>query len=374
MQLWNNVIVAMIVVISVLQISAAGCEPTNPYGTVLPDTEVSGLVAESWIRYYDGTASGFDTAWDMAVDNSGNVYVSGLSYTSTDNVDFCVIKYGNDGDLLWVKYYDSPSQGEDRAWAMTLDEVGNVYVTGESQGNGTDYDYATVMYDSSGREMWAARYNGPGSTDDSAFGIAIDSAGNIYITGVSGTVATNENLNINYDYATVKYNSDGQEIWIARYDGPASGNDHPSAITTDISGNIYVSGSSGNSRDNTAKYDYATVKYNSNGQEIWTARYDGLESGDDFVSKLSFDSSGNIYVTGISVDFNIKNPTHSCDTIKYNSDGEAIWIVRYDSHERHVDYVNAITVDASNNVYITGWVIRESTEADFFVVKYTQMD
>src|SRR2546430_1692201 len=65
-----------------------------------------------------------------------------------------------------------------------------------------------------GQEQWVARYNGPGNSVDEANSIAIDSAGNVYVTGKSFGSGTD------YDYATVKYDSFGQEQWVARYNGP----------------------------------------------------------------------------------------------------------------------------------------------------------
>ncbi len=72
-------------------------------------------------------------------------------------------------------------------------------MTGTSQGIGTNMDYATVKYNSSGIEQWAARYNGPLNAFDGAVGIAVDSAGNVYITGYSKGVSQN------FDYLTIKY-------------------------------------------------------------------------------------------------------------------------------------------------------------------------
>ena len=80
-----------------------------------------------------------------------------------------------------------------------MDGSGNVYVTGRSYGSGTDYDYATLKYDPDGNQLWIQRYNGPGNALDEATAIAVDGAGNVYVTGFGSGSGTD------YDYATLKY-------------------------------------------------------------------------------------------------------------------------------------------------------------------------
>src|SRR5260370_42433822 len=103
---------------------------------------------------------------------------------------------------------------DDGAGAISVDsKTGNVYVTGESRGIGTFDDYATVAYDSNGTELWVARYNGPGNGYDIASAIAVDSTGSVYVTGRSEGIGTGN------DYATIAYNSTGTDQGMPRYHG-----------------------------------------------------------------------------------------------------------------------------------------------------------
>ena len=129
------------------------------------------------------------------------------------------MKYNAGGAQQWVARYDGPASSDDVANALAVDGSGNVYVTGWSTGSGTGYDYATVKYNAAGVQQWAARYDGPASGDDYAGALAVDGSGNVYVTGYSAGSGTG------YDYATVKYNAAGVQQWAARYDGPASGDD-----------------------------------------------------------------------------------------------------------------------------------------------------
>jgi len=124
----------------------------------------------------------------------------------------------------WVARYNGPGNGWDAARAIALDNSGNIYVTGESWGSGTEYDYATVKYDSSGVEQWVARYNGPGNWWDNAYAIDLDNLGNVYVTGRSMGSGTY------YDYATIKYSqvvveeevgSNKQETRLEIYQNPS---------------------------------------------------------------------------------------------------------------------------------------------------------
>jgi hypothetical protein len=103
----------------------------------------------------------------------------------------------------WVRRYNGPGDSTDVANALAVDNSGNVYVTGGSRGSGTYYDYATIKYNSAGKVLWVRRYNGPGNSLDVAAALAVDNSGNVYVTGVSYGSGTSR------DYATIKYNPDG---------------------------------------------------------------------------------------------------------------------------------------------------------------------
>ena len=102
-------------------------------------------------------------------------------------------------DTAWVRRYNGPGNDRDEAYAIAVDTSGNVYVTGKSIGSGTSEDYATIKYDSSGNQRWLKRYNGPGNGWDRATAIAVGDSGYVYVTGRSTGAMGDE------DYATIKY-------------------------------------------------------------------------------------------------------------------------------------------------------------------------
>ncbi len=319
----------------------------------------SSIGTEEWVARYSGPGNGEDEPWAIAVDHLGNIYVTGHSEGGPGTgADYATIKYNSSGVEQWVARYNGPGNMADGAGTIALDNAGNIYVTGYSVGSGTESDYALVKYDSLGVEQWVARYDGPDNSYDGAIAIVLDHACNIYITGTSRGAATDD------DFVTVKYDSSGTEKWVVRYNGPANGRDGARAMAIDSSDNIYVTGSSvGVGSDN----DYATVKYDSSGVEQWVVRYNGPANHWDDPSAIVVDYLGNIYVTGRSVDADLED---DYATIKYNSSGVEQWVARYDGPANSYDDARALTIDNGANVYVTGYSTGSGTGQDYGTVKY----
>jgi uncharacterized delta-60 repeat protein len=244
----------------------------------------------AWTRRYDGCANVYNyIARSLALDNSGNVYVACESETYSTSTDYATIKYYPNGDTAWTRRYNGTYNGADVPCALAIDDSGNVYVTGGSQGSGTNLDYATIKYDPNGDTIWVRRYNGAGNDYDRAYALVLDNAGNVYVTGGSQGFGTS------LDYTTIKYYANGDTAWVRSYDGPANGWDWANAMAIDSSGNVYVTGES-QGLNGTA--DYATVKYYSNGDTAWSRRYNGPGNDFDRAYAVEVDSAGNVYVTG----------------------------------------------------------------------------
>jgi uncharacterized delta-60 repeat protein len=311
-----------------------------------------------WVEYYNGPGNSEDRANDVEVDGSGNVYVTGYSQGSSTSSDYATVKYNSAGVEQWVERYNGVGNLDDRSYDLEIDDTGNIYVTGYSQGSGTSYDYVTVKYSSEGERKWVKIYNGSGNSDDFAYDLEVDGSGNVYVTGYSIGSGTSR------DYATVKYNSIGIEQWVVRYNGTGNSNDGAYAIRIDGSCNIYVTGYSQGSG---TSFDYATVKYNSAGIEQWVARYNGMGNSDDFANDLEVDSTGNTCVTGYSYG---SDPYCDYATVKYNSDGVEQWVARYNGPGNSIDVANDAEVDDSGNVYVTGYSKGSGTSSQTQIQPY----
>jgi hypothetical protein len=179
-----------------------------------------------WARRFDGPVSGDDEASALAVDASGNVHVTGridhlFLCTEEDRRDpaarpgdYGTVKYDAAGNMLWLARYEGADRfSSARANAIALDRAGNVYVTGtddhfflcDVELEPTEDDYATLKYSPDGDELWFAGYDGAEHLDDGAVDIAVDSQGNVYVTGRAGSTL----FSGGGDFATIQYQQVG---------------------------------------------------------------------------------------------------------------------------------------------------------------------
>ncbi len=317
----------------------------------------------AWVRRYNGPGNGDDYAGSIAVDDSGNVCVTGYSYSGVTFNDYATIKYYADGDLAWVRRYNGTGNFHDEAHVIDVDSSGNIYVAGRSWGDGTSFDYTTIKYYPNGDTAWLRRYNGIGSGGDDVRAIEVDSPGNVYVTGYSSGIGTY------YDYATIKYNSNGDTAWVRRYNGPSYDYDLAHALAVDSSGNVYVTGRSWGSGTSD---DYSTVKYYPDGDTAWVRRYDGPGNFTDEALSLAVDASGRVYVTGYSSQSGSSPFNLDYATLKYDSDGTTAWVKRYNGSADDDDYAQALVLDDSGNLYVTGRSLGSGADYDYATIKYVQ--
>jgi hypothetical protein len=190
------------------------------------------------------------------------------------------------------------------------------------------------------QQAWVARYNnGVTNGTNQAVKIALDSAGNIYVTGFS------QNTNTNLGYVTIKYAPNGNELWSARYDST----DYPSAIAAamalDNNNNVVVTGNA------------LTIKYDTNGNALWTAPYAG--------SALTVDTNGNVAVTGFGTSFN---------SVKANPSGTNLWEQTYPA-SCGATVGQAIVADLSGDFYVVGsypfTCEPEVVDYELLIIKYS---
>ncbi|MFZ1853078.1 MAG: SBBP repeat-containing protein, partial [Nitrosomonas sp.] len=308
---------------------------------------------------YNGPGNSTDAAYQIIVDISGNVYVTGTSSGSGTGNDYATIKYNSAGVQQWVQRYNGPGNSTDEAYRIAVSDSGNVYVTGYSRSGssaGTE-DCTTIKYNSAGVQQWVQRFNN--GANEIGLSIAVDVSGNVYVAGFVW------NGSSSIDYLTLKYNSSGVQQWVNIHVQVGTG--VAFSLAVDGSGNVYVTGYS---LDEVSGNDgYLTIKYNSSGSFQWGTKYNGTGNGADTAYSLAVDGSGNVYVTGSSS--GLGSGTDYA-TIKYNSSGVQQWVQRYNGPGNGRDAAYSLAVDGSGNVHVTGLSAGSGTGDDFATIKYSQ--
>lgn len=301
-----------------------------------------GFAANPKIAWKKTLAKGGEIA-AMVVDSQGNIHLTGTTKSGNEYPDFLTAKYSPSGRLLWASSYGQSGK-DDQPSSLKVDVEGNVYVTGKSDGGASVYDFLTLKYNSQGSLQWAARLNNAENNSDFANDLAVDSTGNVYVTGGGRYEASD------YDIVTVKYNPSGEVLWIMHWIGP--GILHPwrddmgRYITTDPTGNVYIAGTSDESGE-----DIVVIKADSSGQVLWTSRYDGPSHGNDEPKGLAIDQAGEVSVAGNS---HRSSSDQDIILIRYASSGAWQWGKRYSSPGRYPEDVQDVFLDRRGNTCITG--------------------
>jgi hypothetical protein len=283
-----------------------------------------------WATYYGG--SDIDEGRAITTDPSGNIVITGVT-TSTNAIatigayqtvysgmgDAFIAKFNTNGAIQWATYYAVGSQ--DNGNGITTDAIGNIIITGLTNwgsiatigahqtiyGGGT-YDAFIAKFNPNGVRQWATFYGG--SNYDFGNGAATDANGNILITGITystnaiatvGAYQTVIGSSSTFDAFIAKFNTNGIRQWATYYGG--SGDDVGYGITTDVNGNILITGYTGSFNSIATVGAHQTTfgggrnafitKFNTNGIRQWATYYGGDEG-----NGITTDASGNIIITG----------------------------------------------------------------------------
>ena len=201
---------------------------------------------QQWLKQLGSSKE--DKSWGIAASESGDVYITGRTEGklagSAEGFDAWVAKYDSEGDRQWIKQLSS--SGQDYSYGVAVDGSGNVYITGRTTGsleegkNAGGFDAWIAKYDSEGEQLWLKQVGTSGN--DFAFAIALDSSSNAYISGCTqGELADPKEANKGgWDAWVAKYDSDGNQQWIEQLG--TSGDEFSWGVVVDGSGNIYATG------------------------------------------------------------------------------------------------------------------------------------
>jgi len=335
------------------RVYVSGPLPNSSGNTDFTTIQYSSKGKQGWVRRYNGPAGGEDVPQGMAVDGSGNSYVTGSSAGGSGPTDFATVKYAPDGRQEWVRRYNGPAKDYDFPVGVGVDNSGSVYVAGDAGVSENRWDYTTIRYSPAGKEVWNKRYNGPYQGSSSPAALYVDPSGYLYVTGHS---QSGENT---YDFATVCYTKTGHLDWVSRYARPDSNYNFPVGLV-ESGGSVYVAGSTRTKSGNTS---YTVVKYNrKSGKRAWARHYNSGQ-GDDDPSAIAAGKNGSVYVTGTS-------GRGKFQTIKFNRSGDIGWTRSY-TETIDYDRPTAMCSDDAGNVYVTGESQGDGSGSDYLTIKYT---
>ncbi len=352
-----------------------------------------------WVKQVGGT--GPCSGRSITTDANGNVYTTGRfsgivdfpqstgiqSFNSLGNYDVFIQKSDANSNVLWAKQIGSTYSAEGNS--ITVDANGNVYTTGHFQGTG-DFDSGigvqnlTATYndifiqklDGNGNFLWAKQMVGNSTSRGNA--ITSDVDGNIYTTGYfRGTVDFDPGPDVqNFTSAGIKdifiqkLDVDGNLLWAKQIGG--SGNDYGSSITTDVDGNVYITGYFFETVDfdpgaglqnftSAGSSDIFVQKLDSNGNFVWVRQIKGGYTG--IGQSITADNTRYIYVTGAfekTADFDpgpgAQNLTatgmNDIFIQKLDIDGNFFWAKQIGGTDFDTGF--SINTDNEGNVYTTG--------------------
>ncbi len=305
------------------------------------------LGIRQWGTYYGD--SGNDEGFSCATDAMGNVYLAGVTSSTTGTViasagshqsingglsDGFLVKFNSVGIRQWGTYYGD--SGSDIGYSCSVDAIGYVYLAGEtgfvtlsgtliatagshqSVYGGDTKDAFLVQFNSSGIRQWGTYY-GSGSADIGT-SCTTDATGNVYLAGHTGftsmtidtSIATTSSHQTSYgggffDAFLVKFDASGLRQWGTYYGG--YNNDYGFSCATDITGNVYLSGVtrhgiSGTVIATTGSYqnvnggneDAYLVKFNTAGLRLWGTYYGG--TGNETAYSCISSASESVYIAG----------------------------------------------------------------------------
>ncbi|MCB9336651.1 MAG: tail fiber domain-containing protein [Lewinellaceae bacterium] len=339
-----------------------------------------------------GGSTGLDRGQDVATDATGNVFVTGyfegtatfgtISLTSAGDKDVFLIKIDPTGNVLWAK--QGGGTGNDQGFGIATDATGNVIITGAFQDVATfgstslntspaGSDLFYVKYDTDGNIIWAKEGNN--SIYGSVVGndIVVDASENIFVTGTfvgnfdfgAGSLSSIGD----YDGFIAKYDAAGNVQWVKQIGGTDT--ESISGIATDLGGNIYITGEF----TGTTNFDGTSLTSVGGTRDVFTAMCDGTGTlqwvaqggGTSFDSgrDVSVDASGNVYATGYfnteitfgSTVLNVAGTNFF--VVKYDPAGNVLWVKNSASSTSTFGY--GITVDASGDVLATGQYLISAT-------------
>jgi hypothetical protein len=313
---------------------------------------------------------------------TGDLSGSGL----TGNTDMFLTKYNATGTKIYTNQLGFSATGT-HGNAVATDASGNVFVAGDTTGNlgaslaGTT-DMFLTEYDSNGNGIGTQQL-GVSGNDTFGYAVATDASGNIYVAGSTTGGLDSNAVTGSTDMFLTKYNAGMGKVYTKQL-GATTQDTYGKSVATDASGNIYVAGYTTGNLDGlhpTVSFDMFLTKYTASGTWVYTRQL-GISVNDTYGSAVATDASGNVYVTGNTTGNLVSGSGASTGAIdmfltKYTASGTKVY-TRQLGVSGTSTYGISVATDAYGNVYVSGNTTADFTSntslpastSDFFLTKY----
>ncbi|MCB0727857.1 MAG: SBBP repeat-containing protein [Ignavibacteriae bacterium] len=349
---------------------------------LLNNTSVFSQVYMQWVNRYSYSNLSPHLGYDLLINDSGFVYVTGVSATFGRN-DMVILKYSNNGEKVWSRRYDTTSNTSNGGGCIILDDSNNLYIGGnllwkyDENGNLEwntqtppgrgfqslffDMNYNILVssefanssfllrkFSYNGDPLWERTYKPVGTIFAKWSDAIIDNENNIITIGFMNKFGIGDM----YDCVIVKYSENGDLIWAQRYDTGID--NYCYSVTVDKLNNIYVTGNS-----DVSTTDMLTIKYSSQGNVVWQKVFDGGlgDTGYD----IEVDSERNVYVAGRSGGYGLT-------LTKYDENGNTLWF--RNRPDNGIGNVPILKLDKDGNPYMAFWITTQQGGQLYAVEKY----
>ena len=309
-----------------------------------------------------GTAS---LAYGVATDTTGNVLVTGTTNGSLDGQshvggkDIFLTKFGADGTRLWTRQYGTP--GDERVYAVAVDAAGNIFLTGstygalDGQANAGDWDIFLSKFDAAGNRLWTKLWGTGGSNADNGEDVAVDAAGNIYVTGSTAGALDGQTFQGGHDIFLSKFDTSGTRLWTRQWG--TAGQDMGTGLTVGSTGDVFIAGHTFgalNGQTHAGEYDAFLMRVTNVGVHVWTRQW-GTGAA-DFPGAAAVDAAGNLFVIGNTrgaLDGQTLIGQVDIFLTKFDASGTRLWTRQWGT--AFEDWGDGVAVSSAGDVYVSGY-------------------
>ena len=292
------------------------------------------------------------------------VFATGYTSSASGGQDIYTAKYHPvTGALLWAKTFNGAANLNDQGAAIAVDSSGNVVITGYTTKTATDADVYVAKYASAdGTLLWQKTYAGAGNGLDAGVSVAVDASDNVAVAGY-GFGATG-----GMDFFAARYSSDGSTTYFERLiDGGSNRTDSASSVAVNSAGDLAVAGYIRNAANN---MDFKVMKLDATaGTTLWQYTFNGSSNTDDGAYAVAFNAADEVIATGYARAFN-----YDLYTVKLSGSGVLVWQRQWNGPFDSSDTAYQLAIDSNSDVIVGGTSYRAASVQDGYVVKYSGVD